>query len=91
MLERLQLAGLKLKPEKCKFAQPEVCYLGHNEGVCTDPGKLRAVSEFPIPDNVVKSLGSFLGLASYYQRYIPQFGRIVGPLYTLTKKDVEFI
>ena len=50
VLERLQLVGLTLKPEKCKFVQPEVCYLGHvvyTEGIRTDPGKLRAVR---IPD-----------------------------------------
>ena len=93
VFEQLQLAGLTLKPEKYKFAHhPEVHYLGHvvsAEGAQTNPCKLKAVSEFPVPNNV-KSLRSFLGLASYYQRFIPQFARIAGPLHNFTKKDVEF-
>ena len=93
VLERLRSAGLTLKPTKCKFAQLQVSYLGHvisEEGVQTDPAKLQAVKEFPVPTNV-KALRSFLGLASYYRRFIPQFARIAGPLHTLTRKDVEFI
>ena len=49
------------------------------EGVRTDPSKLQAILEFPVPDNV-KALRSFLGLASYYR----------GPLFNLTKKNSLF-
>ena len=92
VFQRLRSAGLTLKPKKCKFAQLEVCYLGHvvsAGGVRTDPAKLQAIVEFPVHTNV-KALRSFLGLASYYRRFIPQFSRIAGPLYALTKKNSEF-
>ena len=92
VFQRLRSAGLTLKPKKCKFAQLEVCYLGHvvsAGGVRTDPAKLQAIVEFPVPTNV-KALRSFLGLASYYRRFIPQFSRIAGPLHALTKKNSEF-
>ena len=93
VLNRLRQAGLKLKPKKCKFAQLEVEYLGHivsSEGIRTDPKKLQAVHDFSIPTNV-KSLRSFLGLASYYRRFILNFSKIAGPLHSLTKKDTDFI
>ena len=92
VFQRLRSAGLTLKPKKCKFVQTEVCYLGHvvsAEGVRTDPSKLQAILEFPVPDNV-KALRSFLGLASYYRRFIPQFSKIAGPLFNLTKKNSLF-
>ena len=44
---------------------------------------------FPVPKNV-KDLRSFLGLASYYSRFIQNFARIAEPLYTLLRKGVEF-
>ena len=93
VFDRLRVAGLKLKPTKCKLAQRSVEYLGHivsEEGVRTDPKKLQAVSEYPTPADV-KSLRSFLGLASYYRRFIPNFAKVAGPLHALTKKDVEYV
>ena len=62
MFQQLRSAGLTLKPKKCKFAQLQVTHLGHvvsAEGVQTDPKKLKAVLEFPVPANV-KALRSFL-------------------------------
>ena len=92
VFQRLRSAGLTLKPKKGKFVQTEVCYLGHvvsAEGVRTDPSKLQAILEFPVPNNV-KALRSFLGLVSYYRRFIPQFSKIAGPLFNLTTKNSLF-
>ena len=92
VFQRLRSAGLTLKPKKCKFVQTEVCYLGQvvsAERVRTDPSKLQAILEFPVPDNV-KALRSFLGLASCYRRFIPQFSKTAGPLFNLTKKNSLF-
>ena len=93
VLARLREAGLKLKPKKCHLAQLQVEYLGHlvsEHGIQTDPHKLEAVQKFPQPTDV-KSVRSFVGLASYYRRFIPHFAKIAGPLHTLTKTDVEFV
>ena len=52
---RSEQANLKLKPQKCKFAQQWIEYLGHTltaDGVCPSDGKVQAVKEFPRPHNV---------------------------------------
>ena len=84
---------MKLKAKKCCFAQTSVEYLGHvvsEGGVQTDPKKVKAVREYPLPTDL-KTLRLFLGLASYYRRFVPAFARVAGPLHALTKKDVEFV
>ena len=70
----------------------EVKYLGYvvsNAGVCADPDKVRAVQDFPRPQNL-KQLRSFLSLASYYRRFIPRFSQVAAPLYVLMKKDTPY-
>ena len=92
VLGRIRTAGLRLKPKKCRFAQTEVEYLGHivsAAGVSTDPKKLEAVRSFPTPADV-RMLRSFLGLASYYRRFVHNFSRVARPLHLLTRKDVPF-
>ena len=60
------------------------------EGISADPKKVVSILEFPVPTNV-KSLKSFLGLASYYYRFVRDFSRIAQPLHDLIRKDVPSI
>ena len=83
VFQRLQRAKLKLAPKKCVLFQREVDYLGHvvgEKGISTDPIKIRAISSWPIPVNA-SEVKSFIGLCSYYRRYIPSFSDIAQPLY----------
>ena len=71
---------------------PLVKYLGHvfsSKGMEPDPSKTSAVCDWPAPPDA-SNLGSFLGLASYYRRYIHRFAEIAAPLHQLTNKGVQF-
>ena len=92
VLTRISEVGLTLKPTKCHFLCPEVCYLGHivsADGVRTDPTKVSQVLSWPKPGNL-EELRSFLGLASYYRRFIHGYASITEPLTRLTRKDSVF-
>ena len=60
-----------------------------SDGIKTDPEKVKAVETWPVPLNV-KELQSFLGLASYYRKFILGFSIIAEPLYQLCRKTVSF-
>ena len=67
-------------------------YLGYivsEHGIAADPKKVEAVDCYPVPTDL-KALRSFLGLASYYRRFIPCFSAIASPLHALTRKDAPF-
>ena len=93
VFNRFRDAGLKLKPSKCQFFQSEVLYLGHiigRDGIACDHEKIEAVKYWPTPQTV-KDVRSFLGLAGYYRRFIPEFSQIAAPLTTLIKKNQYFL
>ena len=52
------------------------------EGVSTDPDKIKAVTEWP-RSTTVTEVRSFLGFVSYYRRFIPNFCKVAKPLNTL--------
>lgn len=92
VLVKLQQANLKIKPSKCNLFSTQVHYLGHvisAEGVMADPAKVAAVREWPVPRNQTE-VQSFVGLASYYRRFVKGFADIARPLHQLAKKGKRF-
>jgi hypothetical protein len=76
--------------KKCSFAHPEVTYLGHvvsADGIKVDPRKTAAVAAFPTPKNLGQ-LRSFLGLATYFRKFIRNFPQMASPLHRLSRKGV---
>ena len=92
VFDRLKESNLKLKPEKCEFLRKEVSYLGHvisENGVLLDKTKIKVIQEFSHPQTV-KELKRFVGLMSYYRRFIPGFSGLASPLHKLLKKDARY-
>ena len=89
VLRRLKNAGLKIKPSKCQLLSKSVQYLGHvvsEKGVQADPTEISCVRDWTVPDSW-ESLRRFLGFASYYRKFIPNFSQIAAPLHTLTERS----
>ena len=78
--------------KKCQFLAPEVTYLGYcidKEGLHPTDDKLRAVRAAPEPTNVTE-LKSYLGLLTYYGRFLPHLPSTLAPLYSLLRQGVEW-
>ena len=88
----LKEAGLKLNEEKCEFACSELRYLGYlvNEfGLQVDPEKIAPIVDYPRPQNV-KTLRRFLGMCSFYRRFIPSVSTLTAPLTKLLRKSQKW-
>lgn len=93
VFELLHEANLLLNWEKCFFLRPEVEYLGFVVGsgqIKVSPKKISSVQSFP-PPKTVTQVKSFLGLCSFYRRFIPNFSDLASPITSLTKKGVPFV
>jgi hypothetical protein len=83
---------LYAKFSKCTFWLEEIQFLGHvlsAKGIAVDPSKVKDILEWKSPTSV-HQVRSFLGLASYYHRFIPDFSKIVKPITGLLKNDAKF-
>jgi len=92
VLTRIRDAHLTLSPTKCQFAAAELDYLGHHIGlgrVQPRQKKVEALLTYPAPQSK-KQLQSFLGLAGYYRKFVPNYAHISSILSDLLKKGSRF-
>ena len=88
----LRKENLKAKPKKCKFGFRETKFLGFiisKEGLKVDPTKTDAMRNYPAPTKS-KDVKKFLGLASYYRKFIEKFSDTAEPLTKLTRGRAKF-
>ena len=84
--------GLKAHPSKCVFGAQEVPYLGHllsASGVRPLEAKVRTIVEMPAPVYVFV-VRSFMGLAGYYRKFVPNFSNLAQPLNELMQAYTPF-
>lgn len=89
VINRRREANLKLKAKKCNFFCKEGSFLGHivsSKGIKTDPAKTKEVNDWKRLTKKFE-LRSFLGLVSYYRKYIKDFAKIAKCLHALTSKQ----
>ena len=92
VLQRLLDLQLECKPSKCELFRSSVHFLGYvlsSDGVHMEQDKLEAIRDWPPPSNV-SELRSFIGLATFYRRFVKDFSAIGVPLFDLTRDKVPW-
>ena len=92
VFQKLRSAGLQINRDKCEWCCPQIRYLGfiiNEHGLSVDPEKVGPVVNYPVPRNI-QQLRRFLGMASWYRRFVGNFSSIIAPLRQLLKKGVKW-
>jgi len=93
VLDALEEAGFSVNIHKCRFSMHSIIYLGREisaDGIRPDPNKIKAVKESAPPTNV-KQVRQFIGLASYFRKFIPAFSSKVACITNLTRLNGPFV
>lgn len=92
VLQRLKKVGLQLNEKKCHFRQTSLKFLGHlvtADGIKPDMEHLQAITQAPPPTDAT-TLRSFLGMLSWYGKFIPNYATVVEPLRACLRQDAMF-
>lgn len=85
--QKLSGANLTINLDKCEFCRTSLSYLGYvvdQNGLRTDPSKVIAIAEFPQPKTATE-VKRFLGMCSWYRRFVPDFATKSAALTELIK------
>ena len=93
VFQTLKEHQMYVKFSKYEFWLDQVAFLGHvvsKDNIQVDPKKIEAITKWPRP-TIVTEIRSFLGLTSYYRRFVKDFSKIVALLTRLTQKNAKFV
>jgi hypothetical protein len=92
VLRQLRGAGLAVNPEKIKLAVSKISFLGHivtPEGIRIDPKRTQGIRDFP-PSKDVRGIARFVGIVSFYRKFVPNFAKTAAPLNALRRRGSRF-
>ena len=93
LMQRLRECGLTLNKEKCQFNMSRLVFMGlllSEKGIGPTEGKVKAIVDATEP-STASEMRSFLGLAAFNARFLPDFATMTEPLRKLTHKDEKFV
>ncbi|KAJ8333804.1 hypothetical protein SKAU_G00411230 [Synaphobranchus kaupii] len=93
VLRSLKDAGLQLNDDKCHFNQTSLRFLGHSvsaQGILPDKDHIEAVLNAPALADAA-ALRSFLGLVSWYSKFLPNYATVVEPMRACIRQDTDYI
>lgn len=88
----LNSSGFTINIKKCKFFVDSIEYLGRHisrDGVRPSETKVSALAYSPVPSNI-KQVRQFMGLSSYFRRFIPDFASRTACITKLTKANQKW-
>ena len=91
VLSTIRECGLSVKTKKCHFFQQQLKFLGHivsKDGISPDPDKVKVVTDWPELERQ-SDVRAFLGLTTYFKRFIRNYAKIAAPLFDLTRADYK--
>lgn len=92
VLDILTKAGFSLNLKKCSFLKTRVEFLGYEVEageVRPNKRKIEALSSLPSPQSITQ-VRQFVGLASYFRQFVPNFSRLFCPIYKLMSGKCPF-
>ena len=92
VFQRFKDANFRINPLKCELFRQHELFFGHifsRDGIQADPAKTSAVRQYPVLKSVTE-VKIFLGLSSYYRRYVRDFAAVARPVHQLAEKMKEF-
>lgn len=92
VVDRLSKYNLTVNPNKVKLFHTEVSYLGNiisKNSITIDPSRTESIRNFGTPRNA-KDISSFIGMCSYFSKYIKDYAKLAAPLNDLRKKRNKF-
>lgn len=92
VFKRFREYGVRLNADKCKFRQLEVDFLGHRisaRGLQPKTENIDAILKVQAPRNSAE-LRSYLGMVTYYHKFLPNASTAMAPLYQLLRKEAKW-